>query len=213
MNDKIMKYLKPFIVILLYLEVLPILLTTISFKNSQITILVRYIVLLVIMILLFRKKYIEDFKTFKKEYLLDNLKYYIYGLLGMLLFNLIINFIIPGGIPENEAMNREFFKSFPLIFIIEVALLGPICEELTFRMNFDFIKNDKIFIYGSATIFSLVHVLNGITSPIELIYFFPYLSLGLSFGYIYRKTNNIHASIFYHMLHNSITAALIFLTI
>ena len=38
-----------------------------------------------------------------------------------------------------------------------------------------------------------------------LIHLIPYISVGIAFGYAYKKTNNIFGTITVHSIHNAIT--------
>lgn len=130
----------------------------------------------------------------------------------MMLTNYIINYIIiPNGISNNEAGNRELLFNNKIIYPIIVCLFVPILEEISFRLEFKkHIKNKYIFIFTSSLLFALTHILST-TKIIELLYIIPYLILGLTFTNIYQKTNNIIYNIIAHILHNTIIVFILFL--
>ena len=49
-----------------------------------------------------------------------------------------------------------------------------------------------------------MHVLGSVTNTIDYLYIIPYLGIGISFAYLYDKTNNIFSTITMHSLHNTI---------
>ena len=86
------------------------------------------------------------------------------------------------------------------------------CEELVFRLGFkDIIPKKWLFIITSGLVFGALHVVFSATSIYEFLYLMPYCSLGISFGFIYEKTNNIYISFLIHFIHNAITAIITFL--
>lgn len=209
------KIIRTFLITILYLFIMPLLLSRIlnvCIKNNVLYEIIFYSIIFIVTTMLFKDEYYNTFKPhFKnlKKNIISNISIYAYGLIGMIGSNVLINLLLSNQMPYNESINREILMKSPILFIFNAVLVGPICEELVFRSNYKYIKNDKLYIIITASIFSLLHTINGITNPIMLIYFIPYLSLGLSFAYIYRKTNNIHSSIFFHMLHNGLTVLLL----
>ena len=57
-----------------------------------------------------------------------------------------------------------------------------------------------------------IHVLNGITSPYELLFYIPYGALALAFSYILDKTNNIFTTTIIHTFHNTLAIVLLSLS-
>ena len=178
---------------------------------------------LLILIFIFHKRFFRDFKDFKKnykKYIKTAFKFWLIGFGLMIVSNLIINlFIIENGMAANESSNRAILAQFPLFSIVSMCIIGPICEELLFRASF---KNafKSIIKYSLFTglLFAGMHVVTGIESFTiagiiknwqELLYFLPYGSLGIAFGYAYYKTDNIFTSIFMHIFHNSLSVLLI----
>jgi len=109
------------------------------------------------------------------------------------------------------AMNQELvvtaLATRPFLMIITIVFLGPIVEEIIFRlvlMNlFNWRPIHNVII--SSLIFGLVHVLIG-----GLIHIIPYFLMGLVLGYFYLKHNNAWHITILHILHNGLTVVLVF---
>lgn len=148
----------------------------------------------------------KDFKKNKKEYLDIMFKSWILGFIIMAVSNLFINVILKNGIAANEETNRMIMKAFALYAIPAIMILGPICEELTFRASLKKVINNKIiYIAVTSFLFAGAHIYGNISSIIDLLYLIPYGSLGVAMGYTYSKTDNILTNIFIHMFHNSLS--------
>ena len=169
------------------------------------------IILLSILILVFHKKIKRDFIDFDKnykKYLSYGIKVWLIGLLVMAISNNIIYRFID--IAYNQQANETIIANLPLYSIIAIVVCGPFIEEITFRLSFkEHIKNKYVYLFISAFIFAAFHVLNGITSPIELLYFIPYGSLALAFSIILYKTDNIFTTVLIHTFHNSLAIVLL----
>lgn len=171
-------------------------------------------VMIAIIILLYYKDLIRDFKALKKDTVekFDTaFRYWVIGLAIMIASNFIIQ-KLGIGIATNEVEVKNFLKTSPFIYGISVCLTGPFIEEIVFRKTFkDAIKNKWLYILLSGIIFGSLHVITSLSSVLDLLYLIPYCSLGIAFGFICYDTDNIWPSIFIHILHNSGTAFINFL--
>ena len=130
----------------------------------------------------------------------------------MVLSNNIINKYIISSAPYNQQINEQVIFKFPLYTITGMMLFGPFIEELVFRLPFkEKIKSKYLFYIITILLFAGVHVLNGISSLKELVFFIPYGALATSFAYILDKTNNIFSTIIIHTLHNTFSIIVILL--
>ncbi len=174
-------------------------------QNSYLT-LFSDLVLLIILFLMYRKDIINYFKEFKKNKypIIDTgFKYWLIGLIVMVVANLLINFLVPGAVAGNENQVQDIIHAAPIASLICVGVLAPIIEELTFRKAFrDILPNKWLFIFASGIIFGGLHVIFSFNSWQDLLYLIPYCSLGFAFAAMYVKTDNIFASIITHMFHN-----------
>lgn len=170
------------------------------------------IIVLGIFALIYRKTLINDAKTFFKNFgnnMETSIKYWLIGFGIMFVSNLFITYILNKGIAGNEQDVRKLIDFAPLFMIFDVAIYAPLTEELTFRKSIrDIFSNKWLYVITSGLIFGGLHVINYISSPIDLIYLIPYSALGCCFALLYYKTNNIFSSISVHALHNSLAIAI-----
>ena len=183
-----------------------------NFLVNNILLLIMEFALMSILILMNRKKLKNDYADFNenhKKYLKYGFKLWFIGLIIMMISNVIIAGMTKG-LASNEEANRQLMLQYPIYIVISTMMLAPFNEELTFRGNFkDAFKNKKVFILFTAFVFASVHVLNGITSPLELLYYIPYGALSIAFGKIYMETDNIYTTMVIHSVHNSLSIILL----
>ena len=228
-----LKSLKSFtigiIAFLLYFKGIPLFITIVFgkfLKNSNklvsnISLSLAEIFIFLVLFLIFRKKISNDFKKYKKEYKKDldiGFKYYFIGLLVMIVSNLLLTLIF-GGIATNEEVNRQYLKTYPLYSIVAMVFIGPLVEEIVFRLGFrDAFKKWLPYCIFSALFFGGLHVytayagmtLNEIVKNLsQMLYIIPYGSLGFAFAKTYYDTDNIWTSMTIHVIHNAFTVFLI----
>ncbi len=167
--------------------------------------------LAVILILIFKKSLIREFKTFKSK-LGENIdfgfKCWFVGMLVMTASNLIINMFSEAGVSSNENAIQSMITLYPIIMLVQAGILAPIVEELVFRKGFrSMIKNDLIFVLASGLIFGYLHVFT-FTSLIEFLYIIPYSALGVAFAYSYVKTKSVFTPMLLHFIHNFVLTSI-----
>ena len=167
---------------------------------------------LALLFFIYRKTLTNDWRNFTKN-LGNNLefafKYWLIGVIVMIISNLLITFFAPNAIAGNEEAVRNLINLYPLYMIFSVSIYAPFTEELIFRKGIrDCIKNKYLYILTSGIIFGSLHVISSVTTPYDLLYLIPYCSLGITFAYLYTKTNNIFSSMSMHALHNTLTIGL-----
>ncbi len=173
---------------------------------------------IIIIYLIYRKSINKDFIDFFKNFLSNfelSFKYYVIGLIIMIVSNLLI-FYLTDAVAGNEETVRTYIDNYPLYMFFSVSIYAPFIEEIIFRKSIKDIilykHNNKIskiiYILSSGLIFAGMHLVGQITNPIDLLYIIPYASLGISFAALYCKTNNIFSTISIHCLHNTITIIL-----
>lgn len=154
------------------------------------------------------KAYFSNFKSnFKLSF-----NYYIIGYFIMVISNILISLLFRNAIAGNEETVRSLIDKYPLYMLFSVSIYAPFVEEIIFRKTLHDVvysfKNTKytkyIYIILSGFIFSSMHVLGSATNTIDYLYIIPYLGIGISFAYLYDKTNNIFSTITMHSLHNTI---------
>ncbi|MDO4948663.1 MAG: CPBP family intramembrane metalloprotease [Bacteroidales bacterium] len=101
-------------------------------------------------------------------------------------------------------MQDQFVEVSRNVFgFVAIAILGPIAEELTFRVGMEgyFLRHGfspRKAILVSAAIFGVVHV-----NPIQVAYAF---CLGVVFGWLYYRTRSALPTIIGHILNNCMAA-------
>ncbi len=169
-----------------------------------------------IFVFLYRRDLKNDMIDFKKNHrqqLKTVINIWALGLFAMVITNFVINYFITGGtIANNELANRNFLTLYPLFAYPAIIIFGPIIEELVFRKSFKpAFKKMLPFVLFTGLLFSSIHVVTSMTSAKDLLYLIPYGTLGIAFSYMYFKTNNIVTNILVHIMHNSLTLAIIFI--
>lgn len=195
------------------------LLLKIKISNEIINQLLSLIIYLSLLTLLFLPEIKSEFKIFKKDFKnsVDNgFKYWLLGLIIMMVSNIVINLIVfKGNIATNEELNRQAITNSPVYYtILSAVILGPIIEELIFRKSLDKIfKNKFVYIIISGLLFGFAHVIVDLSSALNLLYIIPYGALGVMFALMNYKTKTVFTSIMMHMIHNLITCLLIILVL
>ena len=158
-------------------------------------------------------------KTDLKKNLNIGFKYYFVGFLVMIASNLLLTLIF-GGLATNEEVNRQYLKMYPLYSIVAMVFVGPLVEEIVFRLGFR--KSfDKWLPYClfSGLFFGALHVytaFDGMTFAQmlknwnQVLYIVPYSALGIAFAKAFYETDNIWTTMIIHVLHNGFTVFLIF---
>lgn len=219
-NFKLSELIKGLFIICLYFLLAAILSLPFLFLykeniiNKEFANILLYFSLCIIFVIIYIKDLIKDFKSFKKDYkniLKTTLKYWLKGLLIMFISSFIIT-IINLSPNVNQEANIKLLKEMPLVEIICAVILAPIIEELVFRRSLkNFTNNNHIYAYTTGLVFGLIHVTSSISSPkdlLMLLYIIPYSSVGIAFGYAYKKTNNIYGTILIHAIHNAISLSI-----
>lgn len=169
------------------------------------------LLMLSIIFYIFEKEFKLAFQDLKKnhlKYFNQNLKYYLIGLIVMIVSNLFIN-ILGGGLSTNETTIRTEFNILPIYTFISAVILAPIVEESVFRLAFRAIfKDDILFIIISSLVFGGLHLITNPLNELFPLYLISYSCCGFAFAYMLKKTNNIFVSTFFHFMHNGLILAL-----
>lgn len=195
-----------------------------NFWISNLSLLAVYLCTFLVVLLIVHKDIFKQFKEFiknPKKVLNKGFTYWVYGMIVMIISNLIVTSIV-GNIAVNEQATRETIMSAPLYAIPTIVIIGPFLEELVFRFCFRKSFNKEIpYALFCAFVFGLLHVMtafdsftlsNILSHASEFLFIVPYGSLGFFFAKAYYETDNIFSSVVPHMLHNSISVLLILLT-
>lgn len=165
------------------------------------------------------------FFTRKNEFLskFNNKLDYIYGIGYAVtiicvssIVNAIINWIYPfPGDNLNQETATTIAKAFPLIAFFVIGLLGPIAEELTYRVGiYSFLRriNKYLAIIFTAVIFGFIHFDSTATDIGREFANLPaYIVSGLVFSIAYEHRGPA-CSITAHVLYNVFAFSMIFIT-
>lgn len=202
-----------------YLQLIPIFLfniKTITGSTQVLLSLFSNTIILIILIIIFRKQLIHEWKIFKEKFLENidtGIKYWIIGLLIMMVSNTILTFILNMGQATNEQKVQQLISYLPWIMVINAGIIAPCVEEIIFRKCYkNAFPNKWLFIGLSSLVFGSLHVITSMTSLMDLLFIIPYGSLGAAFAIMYQKTNTIYTSMLMHMLHNTILIILSIIT-
>ena len=219
-----------FIMLVILMDIfplIPIALFKLNINNFSETMKITYnfctdIGFIIIIYTLYRyriKKELKDYIINFKDNISLSIKYYIIGLIIMIISNNIINIFFSSATATNENMVRLLIDKYPLYMLFSVAIYAPIVEETIFRRSIkditDNTSNNIIkkysYIIISGFIFGAMHVLGTATNIIDYIFIIPYMALGSSFAALYYKTNNLFNTITLHSFHNLLAIILYFI--
>lgn len=186
-----------------------------SLSNFKLNIIliVSDLIIFSILFLIYRKEVINDFKLFianKGKWFFKYLLIFIGSIILMGIANIIMSKITNMDTSQNEELVRKYIKLFPIYMGLSSIVYAPFMEELLFRKGIRKIVSgdDRIikiaYILISAIAFGLMHVVTLDATFNDLLMGIPYMIAGLSFAYIYVKTDNLFATLEFHLMHNAI---------
>lgn len=161
----------------------------------------------------------KDFKLFKTY--LKRPWTYLFGFAGgiilimvTLTYSFCTNLMIPHSVNDNQSVANAMMIKFPISSILLIGIIGPICEEFTYRLGlYSFLRRINKYLAYAVTIvfFALIHI-NFFSSDIvsELISIPQYLFAGFTFCFLYEKWG-ISASVTAHVTNNLFSVIIIIL--
>ena len=174
-------------------------------KGNTIVNTVRYLIVFVVFVILLLPRMRKLFHTFK------NVKNLIFGVFfGILLLGLsglydqIISEFVTLEVNGNQELASQMVKAYPFLSIIVLGLLGPICEEITYRYGlFSFIKKkNRILAYiATVLVFAIIHLDFGGNMKTELLNLPSYLIGGATLCYVYDRYG-FSAAVIAHVFNN-----------
>ena len=232
MKEKIIDFIKltfSFLIFMYFSAFISFILKYFGFNVSNLSLLSKTLfnlgismLMTIIMIMLYRRELINDFKEFKynwKSKVLFALKLFgifmLFKLLSsyvMTLFSTIFN--IEQITSENQTTINDLLGRFPILMGMSAIIFAPFYEEVLFRLGFKkCIPNKKVFILVSGLLFGLIHIFpTDLHLGVALIQSIPYVSMGLCLAYFYSKYENIFYSILVHFYNNLLSVIIILFT-
>ena len=180
---------------------------------KQIYLILYELLLTLIIVYIYRKDFIPNFKKFMKnikDFFNKYIRYWFLMLGLMILSNSIITLFTTTMTSENQQTIIDTLGKAPFYTLIVTVLVAPILEELVFRISFRkiFAHTNFLFIIFSGLFFGGMHVLGTLENLVDLLFIIPYSIPGFIFAYLYTKTKNICVPIMLHFIHNGIMMAL-----
>ena len=180
---------------------------------KQICLIIYEIALTLIIVYIYRKDIIPNFKDFIKNnitYFKKYIKYWFWLLILMIGSNMIVTMFTTTEVAQNQQSIIDTLGVAPIYTFIVAVFTAPILEELVFRLSFRkmFKHTDLLFILFSGLFFGSMHVLGTCTNLIDLLFIIPYSIPGFIFAYCYTKSKNICVPISLHFIHNGIMMTL-----
>lgn len=179
----------------------------------QIYLISYEIILTFIIVYIYRKDFIPNFKDFIKnniKYFKKYIKYWFIMLGLMIASNAIVITFTTTEISKNQQIIVDTLSKAPFYTFFVTVFIAPILEELVFRLSFRkiFAHTNFLFIFFSGLIFGGMHVIGTLESLVDLLFIIPYSIPGFIFAYVYSKSKNICVPISLHFIHNGIMMAL-----
>ena len=176
---------------------------------KQIYLILYELLLTLIIVYIYRKDFIPNFKKFIKnikEIFNKYIRYWFLMLGLMILSNSIITLFTTTMTSENQQTIIDTLGKAPIYTLIVTVLVAPILEELVFRISFRkiFAHTNFLFIIFSGLFFGGMHVLGTLENLVDLLFIIPYSIPGFIFAYLYTKSKNICVPIMLHFIHNGI---------
>ncbi|OMD72577.1 CPBP family intramembrane glutamic endopeptidase [Paenibacillus odorifer] len=167
----------------------------------------------------FYKQAIHDFR----QYWIRNMLWMVWGLcliiiIGNILIPTLISIFHPITKSVNEVDLRAMLSSYPFIFTVNVVWIGPVIEELVYRVTIfrTIRRKSRLLAYLiSSFLFGFQHVYRAVvfqSNYNEMWNIFSYMASGLIFAYLYEKRKNILVPIGAHMFSNGLSVLLYFLS-
>ena len=196
-----------------YLQYIPVLLFKMDVHNispleSVLLSTFSSTIVLFILFIIYRKELKREFKIFKDNFI-ENIdigfRYWMLGLIIMMISNVIITYLLKGGGANNEEAVQKMIKTLPWLMVIDAGFIAPFNEEIVFRKTLkDIFNNPIILCILSFLFFGGAHVISDAKTLTDYLYIIPYGALGASFAYSYYKTNTVFTSMSMHIFHNTV---------
>lgn len=179
----------------------------------QIYLILYEVSLTLIIVYIYRKDFIPNFKDFLKnniKYFKKYIKYWFIMLGLMILSNVVITMFTTTITSENQQAIVDTLGKAPIYTFIITVFIAPILEELVFRLSFRkiFKHTNILFIVFSGLFFGGMHVIGSLENLVDLLFIIPYSIPGFIFAYIYSKSKNICIPMSLHFIHNGIMMSL-----
>lgn len=195
-----MKSKKALIIFLIFIAGL----ASLSFLESNFYLSLGVSITTLVLLLYFNKEELfSNFKDFNKDLLKNLGTCFLYAAIISIAFS-ISNNLVPNDLVNHNAqsLNNNFNANF-FVALIMSCFSAPFIEEILFRiLPFKFIKNKYLYLFSTAFLFGLFHVVFTLTKVSELLFVIPYFMIGFILAYVYLKHQNMAYPIISHIFYN-----------
>lgn len=166
---------------------------------------IRYLIIIfVFVVLLFpRLKVIAlKFKNWKTDLIGLGAGFVLIG--ATILYSFVISQFVELEVNQNEVAAEQMIKSFPILSVLILGILGPISEEITYRYGlFGCLKKKSIILAYilAILVFGIIHFDFTGNMQTELLNLPSYLIAGAILTFVYHKFG-FNASIIAHIVNN-----------
>lgn len=166
---------------------------------------IRYMLLIIVMAALLSPRLAiigKKFMNWKTDLIGLGMGFALVGI--TILYNFIIGQFIDFGTNENELLAEQMIVAYPVLSVLVLGLVGPICEEVTYRYGlFDCInkKNVVLAYIVTALVFAIIHFDFTGDMKTELLNLPSYIIAGIVLTFTYHKFG-FNASIIAHITNN-----------
>lgn len=187
-------------------------------EQQELTSYVVRMLFYIVMILVLGNIYKQALRSFRKEWIRNS----VWIILGFVVYFLLSAIIVPQVIaifhPVSESANNlkqgNLLLRYPVLFTLNVVLIGPLIEELVFRVGiFRALRKYSLLlaVLGSSLLFGFIHVFEAVViqhNMAELWNLIPYFVSGIWLATLYEKRKNILIPLSVHMIANLLGALL-----
>ena len=145
----------------------------------------------------------------KKQFFLSILIYWLIFFAANFIVEIPIALITGSGTSENQQAIISMGEQNLYHTAFLVLIFAPIVEELVFRGALYHLLRRKLGVILTISInslaFALIHMASLLTGNLaDLIFILAYITMGVMFGVIYHKTQNIYICMGVHFIQNTI---------
>jgi len=179
---------------------------------------IYYAFLTLLSVLLLRGVFAESAENHRgngKKYFFLALKYLGRMYLSMIVLNVLIGIIIGQPTSANQEGVNEAMRQFPLLMSLFAVVLGPIFEEMVFRVAiFRRLreKNYWVATLVSSLLFGLIHVMTSLFTGNykDVLFIVTYSVLGFWLSEAYEKSGSVFVNLGMHMCVNLVSTLVSF---
>lgn len=186
--------------------------STLSESTLNLCAYVMSSVVYLVVVYLFRDFFKQAFQALRGQWG-KTVLWVLIGIVGMfVLGNIVMPNLVAFFHPVTTSVNQnhmvELMRRYPVIMPLMTVLVGPIIEELVYRVSVfrALVGRSRLLAYVlSSLLFGFQHVMQAVVfdqNYTELWNMLPYIASGLWISYLYDRRRNILVPLLVHILNN-----------